>query len=538
MSRPTVVRDVAALTVLALVVRAAAAAIVWWPPYTDPAYYHLVAERLATGHGFTVPVIWSFLEVGSRIPADPVLPVPSNGHWMPLTSIVAAAGMSVFGPTWQGGQVPMVVLGALLVPGTYLVGWIVFASRFVAVVGALLALFAGPLLLMYPTIDNFAVFGIAGAGAIAAAMRATTSDRVGPWLVVSGGLAAVATLARIDGILLALATATAWFLRRPGTGDRGTWIAHLGVGVLSAVAFLAVLSPWLLRNLATYGALLPSTGGHTLWISSYNEQFSIGHEVSAATYLASGAANVIGSKVIAVAELAARAASLMGGVFLLFFIVGSWTRRGTPTLVPFLVYFWVMVGVMALVFTFHAPKGAFYHSAPAWLPFALPLAVAAIPDFGAWAGRAWPFLRRPATHRFLGVIALAGAVVLSLVGSTLLWTDWTRSRVRDQAAASFLHERADATDVVLSTDPTSLHYFSDLPAVGMPFDPFPVIEQVVRAYDVRWVVLTRPGVEELDPLGLWNGNASVDSEGNRPTFLPAEPAYDADTLRIFEVVAP
>ena len=86
------------LGIVALVARAAAAAVVDWPAFTDPAYYSLIAQRLADGHGFTTPVLYSFLEVGSRIPDPAVLPVPSNGHWMPLTSIVAAASMAVFGP--------------------------------------------------------------------------------------------------------------------------------------------------------------------------------------------------------------------------------------------------------------------------------------------------------------------------------------------------------------------------------------------------------------------------------------------------------
>ena len=61
-------RDAVAITLLALGARVIAALAVPDAPYTDPAYYTLVDQRLAEGHGFTVPVIWSFLEVGSRIP--------------------------------------------------------------------------------------------------------------------------------------------------------------------------------------------------------------------------------------------------------------------------------------------------------------------------------------------------------------------------------------------------------------------------------------------------------------------------------------
>src|SRR5687768_13023376 len=106
--RSTALRDLAVLIGAALVVRVVGAWLVPFPPHVDAAYYTMIAEQLATGHGFTAPALWSFLEVGGRLPADPTLPVPSNGHWMPLTAVVSGGFMSVFGAGWRGGQVPMV----------------------------------------------------------------------------------------------------------------------------------------------------------------------------------------------------------------------------------------------------------------------------------------------------------------------------------------------------------------------------------------------------------------------------------------------
>jgi hypothetical protein len=106
---PPVIRlhgmDLLVVTVAAIVARIAAALVIDYSPYTDPAYYAMVAQQLATGHGFSAPVLWSFLEVGGTLPTDPGLPVPSNGHWMPLTSIAAAAGMALLGPDLRAGQV-------------------------------------------------------------------------------------------------------------------------------------------------------------------------------------------------------------------------------------------------------------------------------------------------------------------------------------------------------------------------------------------------------------------------------------------------
>jgi hypothetical protein len=65
-----------------------------------------------------------------------------------------------------------------------------------------------------------------------------------------------------------------------------------------------------------------------------------------------------------------------------------------------------------------------------------------------------------------------------------------------------------------------------------------VIERVVQAYGVDWVMVTRPGPDATDPLGLWNGAAAVDITGDHPSFIGPTPAFEQGDLRIFRVVAP
>ena len=532
MSTRPIVRDLLVLTVLALALRSLAALLVPWPPYTDAAYYDMVAQQLATGHGFTAPVIWSFLEIGSRIPADPSLPVPSNGHWMPLTSVVAAGGMALFGPGWRAGQVPMVLLSTALVPFTYVVGWQLWRSRTVALGGATLALLSGPLLIAAPLVANYAVFGVCGAAALYASCRAVSARRAGPWLVAAGLACGLATLTRVDGLLLTVAPAVAWLLRL----ERRSVVVALGWGFGSAAAFLLVLAPWMARNLATFGAPLPSAGAHMLWISSYNEQFSIGHEISLSSYLASTSPlAIVGTRLAAWVELLGRTAVLTGGIFVVFFLAGLWMARRRRELLPFVVYFVLMFAVMGAVFTFHGPKGAFYHSSTAWLPFALPMAVAAVAPASTAAARWWRFLGRPATHRFVLVVGIVGAVVISAVASVSLYADWSASHRLDEAAGSFFvsHDLTDA--VVMSDDPSALWQVSRNPGVPFPFDPYPVVERVIRAYHVQWVVVTRRDPSLLDPLGLWEGAAAVDAEGNAASFLESDPTFEAPGVRIYRV---
>ncbi|MEO8252431.1 MAG: phospholipid carrier-dependent glycosyltransferase [Chloroflexota bacterium] len=527
-------RDLAILFAVALLTRIAAALLVDYPPYVDPAYYQLVGVQLATGHGFSVPVLWSFLEVGGRLPANPILPVPSNGHWMPLTSIVAAGSIALLGDllgSWRAAQLPMILLGAALVPFTYLIATDLWGSRFNAWIAALLVLLAGPLLVMVPLVDAFAVFGAAGTAAIWCSTRAVRSPRPGWWLVLAGAAVGVATLARVDGLLLGVAPAVAWAIRRD-------WplAARIGWGFASLLAALVVLAPWLARDLAVFGSAFPSAGGHTLWITTYNQQFSIASDPSLADYLAWGPVNIVGSKLAAWGELLGRTAVLLGGIFVLPFAYGLWRERRRPELRPFLVYFVLMFVVMGAVFTFHAPKGAFYHSSLAWLPFAAALAVANLTSLANGAGRAWPFLRRPATHRFMAVAALAGAVALSLIGSAVVVGQWSNAHARLRQAGDFLTAQGATSAVVMAYDPAALHALTGNPGVAPPFDLYPVIGRVVDAYRVEWLVITLSPDETRDPLDLWAGAAATDAAGNHPDFLPAEPAFSTPGVRVYRVL--
>lgn len=526
--------DLLWLTGVALAARLVAAWLVPYPPYADPAYYLLVADRLADGVGFTTPVLWSFLEVGGRLPEDPMLPVPSNGHWMPLTSAMAAGGIALFEPllgTWRAAQLPFVALSTALVPVTYLVSRELWPSRGVALAAGVLAILAGPFLILYPQVNNIATFGAPGAGAVWCSIRAVRAAgrAAGWWLAAAGALAGVASLARVDGLLLLVPVAAAWWVRGRPTA---AWAAPAAVA-----AYLLVLGPWLARNLVTFGAAFPSAGGHTLWITTYNQQFSIASDPSPASYLAWGVGPILLSKLAAWAELAGRVTVLMGGIFVIPFAWGLWAERRRREMAPFLAYFVTVFVAMGLVFTFHAPRGAFYHSAAAWLPFALPLAVASLPGAATAMGRWWGFLRRPQTHRFLAVAGLSGAIGLSMAGSAILLGQWTAAHQRLTLAADFLLVAAGPDDRVMAYDPAALHYLAGIQGVAPPFDTFPVLADVVDAYDVRWVVVTLGAGEVRDPLGLWDGARATDIAANRPTFLPEQPAFEAPGVRVYETVS-
>ncbi len=92
------------------------------PAYPDSFYYVDVARQLAAGHGFNIDVLWIFAEVGGKIPANPVLPIASNAHWMPLASIVQVPFIWLLGPTAFASSLPFALIGATAAPLAWAIG--------------------------------------------------------------------------------------------------------------------------------------------------------------------------------------------------------------------------------------------------------------------------------------------------------------------------------------------------------------------------------------------------------------------------------
>jgi len=195
-----------------------------------------------------------------------------------------------------------------------------------------------------------------------------------------------------------------------------------------------------------------------------------------------------------------------------------------------------MFVAMGLVFTFHAPRGAFYHSAPAWLPFALPLSVAGLGPTCAWFARWWRFLGRPQTQRFLLVVGLAGALVLSVAGSATLLSQWADSHHQDEIAGTYFRRHGLQDEVVMSDDPAALWQVSGNPGIPIPFDPYPVAGRAAAAYGATWLVVERRNGAASDPLGLWEGGEARDSQGNQAVWLADDPVLDSDGVRIYRIV--
>lgn len=472
-----------ALYLAALAARALSGLLHPDPAYPDASYYVAVARSLEAGRGFSVDFIWNFVEVGGRLPADPTLPIASNAHWMPLASLVQVPFLLLLGTSPLVSLLPFALAGALAAPLAWAIARDAGLSPFQAIAAGLMTAVPGAVTPFLAQPDNFALFMPLGALALWLCARGLRGDTRA--FVLGGLVVGLATLARNDGVVLAVPFALGWLYRRRRLS--------LAAAVGCLVAFLVVMGPWYARQLDVFGSLSPSaSSGRILWITAYPQLYSVGGDPNPASFLAEGAESLVRSRIAGFAA----ALEILAAQPLLFFLVpfvlwGAWARRRSDRFGPWFVYAGTLVLLSGLLFAVHVPYGTFLHSAVALVPHGYVLAVEGIALAVAWTGRRLRHWDVPRATRTFTVMAVA---VLWAGGAVATWKvvgDWDGEAERRRAVASSLATLAGPNDRLMSADAGGYRYFTGLGGVVTPEDPLPTVEAVARAYGIRWLVLER-----------------------------------------------
>lgn len=481
------------------------------PGYPDSFYYVDVARALAAGKGFNIDFVWIFPEVGGVLPAQPVLPIPSNAHWMPLASLVQVPFLMLFGNVAWAAALPFALIGATAAPLTWAIARDAGARRTVAIGAGFLVAIPVLSLTYMAQPDNFSLYQPLVAAALWMGARGLRGSPRS--FALAGLFAGVATLSRNDGLLVlaALGLAFVWDRWRAWRNER---LARAGrvapsdsavdagsrvrpaIPVAAAIAcvglFVLVMAPWWLRQLAVFGSLSPSsTSGRVLFIRDMGEWNSITAPATVDHLLGMGIGPFLATRVGGLVSAVMIFTTLIAGFVLApFMVIGAWARRRSLDFGPFFLYAALLFAFSTLVSAVHVPGGTFIHSAVALAPHAYILALEGIAVAVAWIAprrRAWD--AAAATKIFTGA-TLAFAAVAAVFGSLFVHQVWADSRAKFIAVAGALDAAGAAqTDRVMSIDASGTKYWTGRGGVVLVNDPIETVERVARAYDIRWLVL-------------------------------------------------
>ena len=501
-------RDTALLFAIGLAVRVLAMLPVAHPGYMDAAYSYDVALNLAHGGGLNEPFLWNYLDLPAGIPH------PSHLYWMPLPTLLAWLGIALFGQSYRAAQIPFIVLSALLPVISYWVARQATRRRFYGWVAGLLTVFSGFYVVYWGHADNFAPFALAGSlcliagwkglsllalpkglqssGAAANGRPLRVANPQGPrafyWTLAAGVLAGLAHLSRADGALLLAVVALFLALRL----RRATRMALIGLAGLG-VGYLAVMLPWFVRSWVVAGTPLTTVGAQTMWLTSYDDLFSYGRELSLSTYLAWGWDNILRSKLQALWLNAQTAVAVLGMVFLAPLAwIGGWRLRGNVFSRLVGSYGALLFLAMTCVFTFPGPRGGLFHSGGALLPFIYAASLAGLDTVVEWASarrRTW----NPAMAR---QVFAAGLVGLAVLVSGLVYypgvvasTRWRQPDAAYTRLAGWLAAQGEPDAIVMVNDPPGYWYAANMRSIVAPSEPPEATLAAADRYGARYLVL-------------------------------------------------
>lgn len=492
------------MLVVAAIIRLAYARAVVFPALDDPAFYLATARNLVLGRGLEVDVLWSY-----QVPFNQVTH-PSHEHWMPLPTLLIAVPFALeqlldASPDFSLAlaRLPGLILGAMLAPLTYAWGRHLVsaghAPRWLALGAGLLVATNATLAYQSASADSSAPFALFAAWALIGTVGKAGS-RVRS--LGTGLLMALAYLARSDGLLL-LAVPLLCLVLPLGSGHaadkadgqsdgpRRAWPGRSSPADLVYVfaAFGLVIMPWLVRNTLALGTPLPGSVLKQAWLSDYVQTFNYLAPATPRTLLAQGWPAILSLRGQALFD-GARVFLLSTFPWGLLALPGAWLLRRRWRTYPHLVYGLLLFAGLALVFPVASMSGTIYHSQGAIFPFAALAAVYAV------YRAVLALLPRPRQTGIVLAILLGGVLVLSL---SQTWSARTAVGERHQAEqaqyeaiARWLGQRAAPSDVIMTTQPYSVHWASGHPCIALPAgQPPSVALQAAERYDARWLVVTQ-----------------------------------------------
>lgn len=483
--------DPFSVAALALGVRVAAAAAVPFPVPEDTAYYVGVARNLLAGRGLVTDAIWSY--------ATPplVLPRPAFELWRPLPSLLAAIPMALVGPDFRAAQVVPVVAGVAVALLAWGLGREVARdlglpdgrARVVALGSGLASALALPLLLHSTLVDSTMLFAALTLGSCLV-MGRLLGRRDLRGLVALGLLLGTAALVRSEALWLGLVWAA---LAARARGGGAALVRDL---LVPAGTALAVLAPWLLRDLATFGTPLPSQALANAFFVRPTDVFAWSDPPTLGRLLATGPAALAGARVgglrhdlVDVLLLPGLPGSVLGVVGL----PGLLRRLGPASpLRPLAAFALLLFLLDSLIFPVATTQGTFLHGAGA-VHVLLIVAAVVLLDRGsaALAARVGGPVR---SGLGIGALILATALV---AGTFAAFASTTRSI---QARYERLGERLGAAGVttgdgappIVSDHPIWIAETLGTSAIVLPDESAGSVLALARRFGALTVVVTLP----------------------------------------------
>lgn len=492
------------LYILGLGATLIAALLIKGPGYMDAEYYAGGGIRLSEGKGFTEVVLWNYLDM----PA--ILPHPSHTYWMPLPSIISALGIWLFrSQNYLAMQSGFILLAGLIPVLAAQLSQMFINKKVAGWMAGIISIFSGYLFIYYSLTETFVIYMVFGAliTILLFENESNTESRI-PRIVKSliiGILVGLMHMSRADGVI--------WFgiifLFMLIRYARAQQKKRFRILLFFVIGYLLITSPWYIRNINTFGSLIPAGNNLTLWITNYDQTFSYpATKLSLSSWLEQGIWSIISTRLSALWMNVKNLIAFQGMVILLpLMVYGVWKNRNDER-VRFTVFMLLATTfIMTIVFPFAGSRGGYIHSSAAnqimlWalVPSGLYQLVKVIGKKRNWSiDNAFNILSVGIACILIGLtVGLFYQRVVKKQNGEQVWIkhEIDYSQVFENLSKLGMSEE----EIVMVKNPPGWYFVNRQPAVVIPDGDETDILRAANQFDAKYLVLESEHVEKLSIL--------------------------------------
>lgn len=488
--------DLLLLYLLALIIFSSTLIFQTDPGYMDSEFYYLGSRQILRGE-ISIPVLWNYLDHPSG------LPTPIFSYWMPFSSLLSALSMCIFGASFLGSRILLVLLSAGLAPFTYWLSYKICFNRFSSFLAGTLAIFSGYYLKFLTIPETVLIYMFLGALYFYFFGNLLSNDNKeenkAREIIGLGLISGFLHLTRVDGIIFLILGIILLIYDRSKKHNYDKLIFFRDISIFIG-SYLLVMSFWFVTNFHFYQTIFSPASSKAMWIATYDDTFIYPASELNLNYWLEYSISLRPQQISEALKM--NLGTLLGVQMMVFglplFILGLKKNNQNLILRIGIIYYSLIFIFMTVIFPLAGSRGGFLHSAAAIQILIWILMADGLLMFINWGirKRNWQLQR---SKKMFGSAFLAIVVVFTLIvynndviGDSFQEIKWSQDYQRYQMVEEEIARTSnDKKEVVMINNPLGYYYSTDRWGIVIPNSEVDQFLEVINKFEVRYIVLDK-----------------------------------------------